>query len=83
MLDQTQINLASPCDTPPVHFSDVSVVVCDGASYQWSFPGGTPSAASASEAYVVYSEPGSYEVSLTVTNADGESDTITWTDLIK
>ena len=82
MLDQTQINLASPCDTPPVHFSDVSVVKCDGASYQWSFPGGSPSSASTPEAYVVYNEPGSYEVSLTVTNANGESDTITWTDLI-
>ncbi len=82
MADRTEVNLASPCTTPPVHFTDVSVAKCEGTSYVWNFEGGEPSVASGPYAYVNYSEPGSYSVSLTVTELDGATDSVTMNDVI-
>jgi PKD repeat protein len=44
-----------------------------GLSYVWQFEGGTPSTSTAAIETVTYSTPGSYSVSLTVTNAQGVS----------
>nr|MBC8150598.1 T9SS type A sorting domain-containing protein [Bacteroidota bacterium] len=82
MADRTEINLATPCNTPPVHFSDVSVVRCEGAEYVWSFEGGEPVTAIGPDAYVNYIEVGEFDVTLTVTDVDGVSGSITWTDLV-
>ena len=82
MADRTEINLATPCNTPPVHFSDVSVVRCEGAEYVWSFEGGEPVTAIGPDAYVNYNEVGEFDVTLTVTDVDGVSGSITWTDLV-
>jgi hypothetical protein len=82
MADRTEINLATPCNTPPVHFSDVSVVRCEGAEYVWSFEGGEPVTAIGPDAYVNYNEVGEFGVTLTVTDVDGVSGSITWTDLV-
>jgi photosystem II stability/assembly factor-like uncharacterized protein len=82
MADRTEINLATPCNTPPVHFSDVSVVRCEGAEYVWSFEGGEPVTAIGPDAYVNYNEIGEFDVTLTVTDVDGVSGSITWTDLV-
>lgn len=44
-----------------------------GLSYQWEFEGGSPSTSTLAAQSVTYSTPGSYSVSLTVTNAQGVS----------
>ncbi|MAW21634.1 MAG: hypothetical protein CMD16_04485, partial [Flavobacteriales bacterium] len=49
--------------------------------WQWSFPGGTPSSSSQEDPVVVYPEPGTYDVSLTVTDAFGTSSQ-SYTDFI-
>ncbi len=82
MTSQTELNLASPCHPTPIHFSDVSVAKCDGATYEWTFEGGSPSTASGTDVYVSYTSVGSFDVSLTVTQADGSTDTKIWEDLI-
>lgn len=45
-------------------------------SWSWTFPGGTPSTASAPNAVVTYSSSGVYDVTLIATNASGSSDTV-------
>ena len=57
-----------------VHFTDNSW----GAqlvSWSWEFEGGTPATSTTQNPTVTYSEAGRFGVRLTVTNADGESDT--------
>ena len=57
-----------------VHFTDNSW----GAqinSWDWEFEGGTPATSTDRNPVVTYNEAGTYGVRLTVTNADGESDT--------
>ena len=44
-----------------------------GLSYAWQFEGGTPSTSTLAAQSVTYSSPGTYSVSLTVTNAQGVS----------
>ncbi len=46
-------------------------------SFEWSFPGGTPSTSTDRHPIVQYSTPGEYDVTLIVTNLSGRSDTIT------
>lgn len=58
------------CPGDEVHFVDHSVAGPD-ATYEWSFPGATPSSSSEKNPTVVYSTIGTFDVSLTVT--DGES----------
>ena len=82
MASQTELNLASPCHPNPIHFSDVSVTKCEGATYEWTLEGGSPSTASGTDVYINYTSEGLFDVSLTVTQADGSSDTKTWEDLI-
>jgi len=83
MADRTDVNLASPCQQDPIHFSAVSVVRCDGATYEWTFGGGTVLAIEGPEAWVAFDQEGTYDVGLTVTDADGTTDTWTWEDLIE
>ncbi|MBL0104786.1 MAG: T9SS type A sorting domain-containing protein [Bacteroidetes bacterium] len=68
------------CENGTVHFYDLSAL---GAvsSYQWSFPGGVPSTSADSAPYVVYPSAGTYDATLTVTNATG-TDTKTRTALV-
>ena len=57
-----------------VHFTDNSW----GAqlnSWAWEFEGGTPATSTAQNPTVTYNEAGTFGVRLTVTNANGESDT--------
>jgi len=61
------------CMNETVHFIDHSAVRLSSASWQWSFPGGTPSSSTQEDPVVVYSQPGTYDVSLTVTDAFGTS----------
>ena len=67
--DATTINIGGT-----VHFTDNSW----GAqlvSWNWEFEGGTPATSTAQNPTVTYNAAGTYNVRLTVTNADGESDT--------
>ena len=68
-VDATSINIGGT-----VHFTDESW----GAqlvSWNWEFEGGTPATSTAQNPTVTYNTAGTYGVRLTVTNADGESDT--------
>ena len=78
-----EVNLASPCQQDPIHFSAVSVVRCDGATYEWAFGGGTVLAIEGPEAWVAFDQEGTYDVGLTVTDTDGATDTWTWENLIE
>jgi len=50
-------------------------------TYSWSFPGGTPSASGDQNPSIQYNTPGTYDVSLTVTNTTG-SNSITRTGTV-
>jgi len=81
--DRLEIN----CMNDTVKFVDHSAVRLSSATWQWSFPGGTPSSSTQEDPVVVYSQPGTYDVSLTVTDAFGTSsqsyaDFITYADSI-
>lgn len=82
MADRLHINSALQCTPEAVHFSATSVVACEDATYEWSFPGGQPESTDQVEATVLYSDPGSYDVTLTVTDGNGNSDTFTWQGMI-
>lgn len=65
------------CVNNIVQFYNHSAMRSDGASYQWSFPGGTPSNATEENPLVYYENPGSFDVTLTVTDINGtDSQTI-------
>ena len=67
--DATNINIGGT-----VHFTDDSW----GAqlvSWGWEFEGGTPATSTAQNPIVTYSQAGTFNVRLTVTNADGETAT--------
>ncbi len=59
------------CFSPDVQFLDHSILNGNGATWAWSFPGGSPSSSSDRDPLVSYTTPGSYDVSLTVTDANG------------
>lgn len=65
----------------PVRFNDLS----QGqrmVSWEWQFEGGTPSSSTERVPVVVYDTPGLFDVSLTVTDAHGQTNTITKSELI-
>ncbi len=57
------------CTGTQVAFNDVSYH--GPTSWQWSFPGGTPSTSTEENPVVTYDTPGSYTVELTVGNGSG------------
>lgn len=61
------------CLNPVVQFWDNSALNGTNASWSWSFPGGSPATSTARAPLVSYTAPGSYDVSLTVTDANGTS----------
>jgi PKD repeat protein len=69
------------CKNVPVLVEDYST---NGVpdTYSWSFPGGTCLLPNVKNPTVTYANEGSYDVTLTVSNANG-SNTITMTDYIK
>ena len=79
--------LTISCLNDTVKFVDHSAVRHNSASWNWSFPGGTPSSSTLENPIVVYSSPGDYDVSLQVTDAFGSSTQtltsfITYTDSV-
>lgn len=61
------------CRNEQVQFVDHSVVDRSTATFEWSFPGGSPATSNDENPLVTYSSPGTYDVSLTVTDANGSS----------
>lgn len=61
------------CSRDTVYFVDHSVVSDQNVSWQWSFPGGSPSTSTIRNPKVVYSNSGTYDVSLTVSDNYGTS----------
>jgi PKD repeat protein len=72
---------SSYCLRDTVTFVDHSVLHGDSASWLWSFPGGIPTASTDRNPKVVYTSPGTYDVSLTVSDKFG-TDSSTMTDFI-
>ncbi|MBR1881586.1 MAG: PKD domain-containing protein [Muribaculaceae bacterium] len=64
----------------PVHFVNRSIG--EGLSYAWEFDGGTPSVSTEENPVVTYDAIGSYNVKLTVTNANG-TDVLTKYDFVE
>ncbi len=62
---------ALSCLAPTVQFWDNSALANTAATWSWSFPGGSPATASVRSPVVTYSTPGTFDVSLTVTDANG------------
>ena len=61
------------CLAPAVQFWDNSALNGSGATLSWTFAGGSPATSSIRNPLVTYSTPGSYDVSLTVTDVNGNS----------
>ncbi|HJW30344.1 MAG TPA: PKD domain-containing protein, partial [Saprospiraceae bacterium] len=64
-------NPTSGCSPLQVTFHDLSLN--NPTSWSWSFPGGTPSSSSNQNPIVTYNNPGSFNVTLTATNAQGSN----------
>ena len=67
--DKTDIN----CMNDTVYFVDHSAVRASNATWNWSFPGGSPSTSNLEDPIIVYNQAGTYDVSLTVTDQFGTS----------
>lgn len=65
-------NFAS-CAGQAIVFNSTTYNTSVPTTFSWVFEGGTPSTSTLSVETVTYSTPGTYSVSLTVTNADGTS----------
>jgi PKD repeat protein len=61
----------SGCASLTVQFTNTSSP--NATTWNWSFPGGTPSSSTAQNPAVVYNTAGTYSVTLTVSNAAGSS----------
>ena len=61
------------CLAPAVQFWDNSALNGTNATWSWSFPGGIPNTSTIRNPLITYSTPGTYNVSLTVTDVNGNS----------
>lgn len=64
-------DLKETCPGQPVQFYDNSKGVVD--TWEWSFPGAIPATSNMPQPTVVYPNPGTYPVTLTVSNNQGSS----------
>ncbi|WP_108807637.1 M43 family zinc metalloprotease [Aquimarina spinulae] len=64
----------SNCNSTEISFKDVSVG--NPTSWNWTFEGATPSSSTDKNPKVTYNNPGSYNVSLTTSNANGTGNTV-------
>jgi PKD repeat protein len=72
-------NLTAGCAPVNVQFSSTSSA--NATNFDWQFPGGSPSSSSIENPTVLYSTPGTYSVTLTVSNSAG-SNTVTQSNYI-
>ena len=64
-----------------IRFRDQSQGLCI-VSWEWQFEGGTPATSTDRNPIVVYETPGLFDVTLTITDANGQTHTITKSELI-
>lgn len=81
--NKTYLNLGIQCEADTIHFTENSVIRCEGASFSWTFDGGVPATSDQLEPQVTYALAGEYDVSLTITDGDGNTDTWTWENMIE
>lgn len=67
------VNNFITCAGQALTFNSTSYNSSAPMTYLWQFEGGTPSTSTLATQSVTYATPGTYSVSLTVTNADGTS----------
>ena len=70
--------VTSGCSPLTVNFMNQST---GAATFQWTFPGGDPASSTVENPTVIYNIPGTFDVTLVVTNSAG-ADTITLVDYI-
>ncbi len=93
--NQAAIVHISPVEPPQAHFSASVTTICAETgvyfvdtsigiptTWDWQFPGGTPSTSNQQNPTIVYATPGLYNVTLTVSNSNG-SNTISLPSYIK
>ncbi len=61
------------CGQDTIYYSDHSALNQNGATWSWSFPGGTPSSSTERQPKVTYPTAGNYTATLTVTDIYGTS----------
>ena len=59
------------CSRDSFHFDDHSILEHTGVSWNWSFPGGSPSSSSLRAPVVTFGAPGNYTATMTVTGPFG------------
>ena len=59
----------SVCEGSTIAFTDQSSV--DPSTWNWSFPGGSPASSAQQNPSVIFSTPGTYTITLTVSNVNG------------
>jgi PKD repeat protein len=74
------VNMSSGCAVLTTTFTDISSG--DPVSWEWDFPGGTPSSSTEQNPTVQYFVPGVYDVTLVVTSAGGGTSSFTQPNLI-
>ena len=67
-------NVTNGCAPLIVQFTDISTG--NPTSWEWLFPGGNPASSILQNPVVTYNAPGSYSVTMTATNASGDSTAI-------
>ncbi len=69
------------CANDCINYTDMST---NTTSWQWSFPGGTPSSSTMQNPQgICYYAPGTFDSKLIASNSSGESDTLNFTNHIK
>ncbi|SPE77696.1 PKD domain protein [Flavobacterium columnare] len=77
-------NQSIDCSRTVIQFDDYSVLNHTGAKWDWSFPGANSvSSTSIRNPLVTYATPGRYNVTLTITDADGRTSTKTVENMIE
>lgn len=74
------VSTSSGCLVLSVDFTDISSG--DPVSWEWSFPGGTPSSSTEQNPTVLYFTPGVYDVTLVVTSIGGSTSSFTQPGII-
>lgn len=87
-IDNININGVPAEGMPTANFTSSTPTICvgetvqfnnassaDAISWSWSFPGGTPASSTNQNPLITYNTPGTYSVSLTVTNDNGANTT--------
>ncbi|GAA4386106.1 M43 family zinc metalloprotease [Hymenobacter koreensis] len=77
-------SISTICQGGSVSFAEYSYNAnLANATYQWSFPGGTPATSTARTPTVTYNTPGVYDVTLTVTPTNGPAGTLTQQQFVR